>query len=194
MGIVPLYVWTHLPSADNKNNLVARSEQPVLPEEMEERKTQLKRLKEQDTYLYERLVRLFRIFDAVYCPSSPRHTESAKLICDFFRMPMPILDDRLDAVDYGDFKGQPTSVMQAPHNYIKMPYPNGESWLDCLERWQAFFQEVLQKHDGHPVLLAGQTRASIRMCAHLCDGIDLNEAVDLDIGDNEVPWVYFYKF
>ena len=85
MGIVPVYVWNHLLSADNRDGLVARSEQPVLPEEMEKRKMQFRRLQEQDPYLLERLVRLVRIFKAVYCPASLRHIESATLICEFFK-------------------------------------------------------------------------------------------------------------
>jgi len=194
MGTVPLYVWNHLPSADNRDGLVARSEQPVLPEIMRERKIQFQRLAKEDPYLLERLVRLFRIFKAVYCPSSPRHIESATLICDFFKLPAPVSDRRLNAVNYGNFKGQPMSAMSPAHTYVNVPYPGGESWLDCLARWRSFFDEVLKPHDGHPVLLAGQTRAAIRMCAHLCDGMDLGKAVDLDITDSKVPWVYFYKF
>ena len=194
MGIVPLYVWNHLFSADNRDGLVPRPEQSVLPEVMAERRTQFRRLQEEDPYLLERLVRLLRIFKAVYCPSSPRHIESATLICEFFKLPTPITDSRLDAVDYGTFKGQPLSSMKRPHNYLEVPYPGGESWLQCRARWQSFFEEVLQKHDGYPVLLAGQTRAGIRMCAHLCDGIRMNEAVDLDVNDSNVPWVYFYRF
>ena len=120
MGIVPVYVWNHLPSADNRDGLVARSEQPVLPEEMEKRKIQFRRLQEQDPYLLERLVRLVRIFKAVYCPSSPRHIESARLICEFFKLPAPISDGRLDAVDYGNFKGQPLSGMKPPHDFVEI--------------------------------------------------------------------------
>jgi broad specificity phosphatase PhoE len=194
MGTVPLYVWNHLPSADNRDRLVARSEQSVLPEVMEKRKLQFNQLQRQDAYLYERLVRLFRLFKAVYCPSSPRHIESATLICEFFKLPPPIADSRLDAVDYGNFKGQPMSSIKPPHNYIDVAYPDGESWFQCLQRWRLFFEEVLQKHDGHPVLLAGQTRAAIRMCAHLCEGLELERAVNLDVNDSDVPWVYFYNF
>lgn len=194
MGTVPLYVWNHLPSADNRDNLVARPEQPVLPEIMRERKVQFQRLQKEDPYLLERLVRLFRIFKAVYCPSSSRHIESASLICDFFKLPAPISDRRLNAVDYGNFKGQPMSAMSPANTYVNVPYPGGESWLNCLARWRSFFEEVLKPHDGHPVLLAGQTRAAIRMCAHLCEGMDLAKAVDLEITDPDVPWVYFYTF
>ena len=194
MGIVPIYVWEHFQSADNKNGLVARSEQPVLPEVMEERRIQLQRLQDQDPYYMERFFRLFRIFKGIYCPSAPRHIESAKLICELFKLPAPIPDARLNAVDYGDFKGQPQSSMRPPHDYIEMPYPGGESWLDCLARWRSFFEEVLPTYDGQPVLLAGQTRAAIRMCAHLCQGMRLSDAVDLEVTDPKVPWVYFYKF
>ncbi len=72
MGIVPLYVWNHFLSADNRDGLVARPEQSVLPEVMEERKIQFRRLQDQDPYLLEKLVRLFRIFKAVYCPDKPK--------------------------------------------------------------------------------------------------------------------------
>lgn len=194
MGIVPIYVWNHLPSADNRDGLVARSEQPVLPEVMEKRRTRLQRFQDEDPYLLERLIRLLRLFEAVYCPTSPRHVESATLFCDFFKLPAPISDGRLNAVNYGSFKGQPMSAMKPAHDYIETPYPAGESWLQCLARWRSFFEDVLRKHDGHPILLAGQTRAAIRMCAHLCAGVNLSEAVDLEVTDPKVPWVYFYKF
>ena len=194
MGIVPLYVWNHFLSADNRDGLVARSEQPVLPEVMEERKTQFRRLQQEDPYLLERLVRLFRIFKAVYCPSSSRHIESAALICEFFKLPAPISDERLNAVDYGDFKGQPVSAMKPPRTYLDIAYPGGESWLQCLSRWRSFFEQVLPTYDGQPILLAGQTRAAIRMCGHLCEGMKLADAVDLEVTDSKVHWVYFYKF
>jgi len=194
MGIVPLYVWNHFPSADNRDGLVARSEQPVLPEVIEERRTEFRRLQDQDSYFLERIFRLFRILKGVYCPSTPRHIESAKLICELFKLPAPIPDARLNAVDYGNFKGQPASSMRPPLDYVEIKYPGGESWLDCLARWRSFFEEVLPAYNGQPVLLAGQTRAAIRMCAHLCDGMRLSDAVDLEVTDPKVPWVYFYKF
>lgn len=194
MGIVPIYVWEHFQSADNRDGLVARSEQSVLPEVMEERRIQLQRLQDQDPYYMERFFKLFRIFKGIYCPSTPRHIESAKLICELFKLPAPIPDARLNAIDYGNFKGQPQSSMRPPHDYIEMPYPGGESWLDCLARWRSFFEEVLPAYNGQPVLLAGQTRAAIRMCAHLCDGIRLSDAVNLELTDPKVPWIYLYKF
>ena len=194
MGSVPIYVWNHLPSADNRDGVVARSEQSVLPEVIEERKRQFQRLQDQDCYFMEKILRLFRFFKGVYCPSTPRHVESAQLICEFFNLPGPTPDARLNAIDYGNFRGQPMSAMKPPHDYIVTPYPGGESWLDCLARWRSFFEDVLPAYDGQPVLLAGQTRAAIRMCAHLCEGIKISAAVDIEVSDPNVPWVYFYKF
>lgn len=194
MEIVPLYVWGHFHSADNRAGLVARPEQPVLPDVVEKLRSEFHRLQNQESYFVERIFRAFRIFKAVYCPSTPRHIESAELICELLGLPAPISDARLNAIDYGSFKGQPASVMKPPHEYIESPYPGGESWLQCLDRWRSFFEEVLQKYNGQPVLLAGQTRAGIRMCAHLCDEMRLSEAVDLQITDPKVPWVYFYRF
>jgi broad specificity phosphatase PhoE len=194
MGIVPVYVWNHLPSADNRDGLVARSEQPVLPEVIEERRIQFRQLQDQDRYFMEKILRLFRIFKGVYCPSTPRHIESAGLICELFQLPAPIPDARLNAIDYGDYKGQPSSIMKPPHDYVEIPYPGGESWLQCLGRWRSFFQEVLPRYNGQPVLLAGQARAAIRMCAHLCEGMKISAAVDLEVTDPKVPWIYFYKF
>jgi thymidylate kinase len=55
MRIVTGKVWHHLPSAKNTDGLVARSEQPVLPEGSEERRIQPGRLQDQDSYFLERI-------------------------------------------------------------------------------------------------------------------------------------------
>ncbi|HEV8719882.1 MAG TPA: hypothetical protein VGW77_04485 [Candidatus Binatia bacterium] len=52
MGIVTVDEWDHLPRTNNRDGLVARSEQPVLPQGVEERRTHLRRL--QDYYFLER--------------------------------------------------------------------------------------------------------------------------------------------
>ena len=50
MGIVPVYVWNHFQGADNRDRLVARSEEVT-----EERRSQLRRLQDQDSYFPERI-------------------------------------------------------------------------------------------------------------------------------------------
>src|SRR5919106_6041550 len=51
MEIVPANDWSHLPSSSNADGLVAGSDQPVLPEGIEERSIQLWRLRDQDSFL-----------------------------------------------------------------------------------------------------------------------------------------------
>ena len=55
MGIVPVDEWNHLPSTSNTDGLVARSEQPVLPEGIKERRTQLRRQQEEVSYRLEKI-------------------------------------------------------------------------------------------------------------------------------------------
>ncbi len=55
MGIVPIYVWGHFQSADNRDGLVARTEQPFLPEITEEHRTKFRRLRDDDPYFLERI-------------------------------------------------------------------------------------------------------------------------------------------
>ncbi len=55
MKIVPVYVWKDLASADKRDRLVAESEQPVLSEVIAERRTQFRRLQDQDSYFIERI-------------------------------------------------------------------------------------------------------------------------------------------
>jgi thymidylate kinase len=56
MGIVPVDEWDHhLPRTNNRDELVARSEQPVLPEGIKERRNQLRRLQDQHSYHLERM-------------------------------------------------------------------------------------------------------------------------------------------
>src|SRR5207244_6592636 len=55
MRNVPSYVLNHLPSANNDDGLVARSEQPVQPEVIDERRTQLRRRQDHDFSLLEKI-------------------------------------------------------------------------------------------------------------------------------------------
>jgi thymidylate kinase len=54
MGIVPVDEWNHLAGADNRDGLVARSEQPAPPGVIEGRRIHLLRPQDQDTYFLER--------------------------------------------------------------------------------------------------------------------------------------------
>ena len=59
MKIVPIRMW--IPSADNKDRLAARSEQPTLPEVIEGRGVRLRRRQQQDAYFLDRIALSSRV-------------------------------------------------------------------------------------------------------------------------------------
>jgi hypothetical protein len=79
MKIVPVYVWKHLASADNRDRPVARSEQPVLPEVIEKRRAQFRRLQDQDAYFLERIASDSRVLIVEGISGSGKDTFQAYL-------------------------------------------------------------------------------------------------------------------
>ena len=61
MRIVPVYVWDRLPSADKKNGLVGRLEQPELRKVIEQRGIRLRRLQDPDSHFLDRTVLASRV-------------------------------------------------------------------------------------------------------------------------------------
>jgi broad specificity phosphatase PhoE len=195
MGTVPLFLWSHLPCADNLDGLHPRRHQPVLPDEIVSRRREFALHQANNDYFVRWMTRAFQLFQAVYCPATLRHLESAQLICDLLTLPAPIPDSRLNSVDYGEFEARLDADLESRHEYLDTPYPGGESWRDCLARWHSFFTETLQKHDGQPVLLAGISGAGRRLCSHLCDGVDFATAVGMPrSGEGRAPFVFMYRF
>jgi thymidylate kinase len=56
MRIVPVYVWDKLPSANKKDGVVSRLEEPALRKVIEQRGIKLRRPQEKDSYLLERIL------------------------------------------------------------------------------------------------------------------------------------------
>ncbi len=56
MKIDPIYVWSPLQSADNRDGLVVESKNPVLAKVMEARQNQLRRSQDQDSHFLDRIV------------------------------------------------------------------------------------------------------------------------------------------
>src|SRR5882724_6904370 len=79
MKIVPVYVWKHLASADNRDRPVARSEQPVLPEAIEKRRARFRRLQDQDAYFLDRIASDSRVLIVEGISGSGKDTFQAYL-------------------------------------------------------------------------------------------------------------------
>lgn len=67
-----------------------------------------------------------------------------------------IIDKRLRELNYGDFNGKPSEIVEPMKmQHIKIPFPNGESYEQAIERTQEFYQELIAKHPGKTALVVG---------------------------------------
>jgi len=74
-----------------------------------------------------------------------------------FRDKIPvIIDKRLRELDYGDFEGKPSGIVDAmKKDRIKTPFLNGESYEQAVARVQGFYKELKEKYSDKIVLIVG---------------------------------------
>ena len=92
--------------------------------------------------LHERIKH--RTFDAIYTSDLKRAIESADI---FFGKHIPKnVDQRLRECNYGSFDGTPALDFKKgrEQEYINMPYPDGESYLDVEGRIKDFLNDAQQ--------------------------------------------------
>ncbi len=174
-----ILVLGHLPSADNRSGLRSRDIQ------IDSRDA----TRWLDSIVGARpLLRCFGLLvDGTYCPTSLRHAESARLLAQSLDIADPIEDERLNNIDYGVYKGRQLSDTPSPCD-LDSPFEGGESWNQVAVRWRSFCTEVLPKHEGKLVLLAGQSATAPRMLRHICNGISLGESIN-----QAVPNIPFFS-
>lgn len=163
-----ILVLGHLPSSDNRTGLRSRDidyEEDVAANWLD------------GVASARALLRcLGLVIAGTYCPTTIRHASSARLLTSALSIADPREDARLNNIDYGVFKGRPLADTPALAD-LDQAYEGGESWSAVLERWQSFCSEVLARHDGEIVLLAGQSATAPRMLRHICNGLPLADAV-----------------
>ena len=137
--------FVHSITDDNEQGLATGWLEGSLSEEGVKRAKKLEELRADDH------------FDAVFCSDLRRATESCDL---FFKGAYPVLLDwRLRECNYGDFDGRPATEFKKGREteYIQIPYPNGESYLDVERRMKNFLRDA---HDhfsnGHIAIVAHQ--------------------------------------
>lgn len=86
-------------------------------------------------------------FDVVFCSDLQRSYKTAELA---FGEKFPIIKDkRLRECDYGDLTGHPEAeIKPLKVKYLKIPFPNGESYEQCMNRIKEFLEELLKKYQG----------------------------------------------
>ena len=118
-------------------------------------------------------------FEAIFCSDLQRSYKTAEIA---FNGKFPIVKDRrLRECDYGDLTSHPSDEVEPLKiKHISVPFPNGESYEDCLKRMKDFLDELKQKYHGRGknenVLIIGH-RATQYGLEHLIKGIDLKTLI-----------------
>ncbi|MBI2017512.1 histidine phosphatase family protein [Candidatus Daviesbacteria bacterium] len=81
-------------------------------------------------------------FDAIFVSDLQRSYKTAEIA---FGEKFPIIrDKRLRECDYGDLTGHPSNEVELLKvEHITVPFPNGESYKDCLKRMKGFLDELI---------------------------------------------------
>lgn len=122
-------------------------------------------------------------FEAIFCSDLQRSYKTAEIA---FGDKFPVIKDkRLRECDYGDMTRSSTSGVESNRiKYVKIPFPNGESYEQTTQRMKEFLEELKEKYDGPPdngeaskkVLIIGHaaTRFGLR---NLIEGTSLEEII-----------------
>ncbi|XVV09701.1 histidine phosphatase family protein [Actinoplanes sp. CA-131856] len=123
---------------------------------------------------------------AVFTSDLRRAVETAEIA--FAGSPIPILHDwRLRECDYGTLNGTPAAGLHK-QDHIDIPFPEGESWRQAVERAGRFLTDIPTRWDGARVLVIGHV-ATRWALDHLIDGIGLEELAATDFAWRE-GWEY----
>ena len=92
--------------------------------------------------------------DIVCCSDLRRAVDTVRIA--FEDKYQVIADKRLRELNYGDFNGKPSTVVEPMKvQHIKDPFPNGESYEQVVARVQGFYKELKEKYPSKTVLVVG---------------------------------------
>ncbi|MBI3103353.1 histidine phosphatase family protein [Candidatus Daviesbacteria bacterium] len=127
-------------------------------------------------------------FDVIFVSDLQRSYKTAEIA---FGNKIPIIKDkRLRECDYGDLTQYPSDeVDPVKVKHISIPFPNGESYEDCLKRMKSFL-DYLHLYHGRSisVLIIGH-RATQYGLEHWINGKSLKELVTVPF-KWQPGWVY----
>ena len=121
-------------------------------------------------------------FAIVFCSDLSRSFRTAEIA--FGDRSLPIVPDaRLRECDYGDLTRRPSSeIEQRRLLHLTVPFPNGESYEQVVDRVSGWLSEAMPHVDAGTVLVIGH-RATFYALEHLLRRVTLHETVTS-------PWVW----
>ncbi len=92
--------------------------------------------------------------DIICCSDLKRAVDTVKIA--FEGKHQVIADQRLRELNYGDFNGKPSAVVEPMKmQHIKEPFPNGESYEQAVARVRGFYAELKEKYPDKSILIVG---------------------------------------
>lgn len=125
--------------------------------------------------------------DLICCSDLKRAVDSVKLA---FGDTIPIIiDNRLRELNYGDFNGKPSKVVESMKlECIEKSFPNGESYKQAMQRIHEFYQELKEKNPDKTLLVVGH-RATQYGLDTLVNNTSLEELLNVPF-KWQPYWVY----
>lgn len=94
--------------------------------------------------------------DAIFCSDLQRSIRTAEIAFDVLDHRTLFVDWRLRECNYGDMNGGDKALVDAAKmQYIDLPFPNGESYVQCADRVASFLADLKTRFDGKTVLVIG---------------------------------------
>lgn len=117
-----------------------------------------------------------KYLDAIFCSDLQRAYKTAEIAFEDRNFPI-IRDSRLRECDYGDYTGRSENeVKPLKLKYIKIPFPNGESYEQAVKRMKRFLKELLKNYNGKKVMVIGH-RATQYALEYFIKGIALESVI-----------------
>jgi broad specificity phosphatase PhoE len=119
-----------------------------------------------------------QIFDAVICSDLKRAVDTAEIA--FGQRYLITKDARLREINYGDWNGRSHQpFVGSMEDYIRVPFPNGESYRDVEERMRGLSTELKAKFNGGRVALLAHQAPQLALEV-IGKGKTWQEAIDQD--------------
>lgn len=129
--------------------------------------------------------------DVIFCSDLSRSYETGEIA--FGKRNVPVIKDRrLRECSYGDFTQYPSEkVKSLKKKYIKIPFPNGESYEQTAKRMKRFLQDLLKNYDGKTIMIIGH-RATQYGLEHWVKRLSLEKVVTA-LWKWQPGWIYYLK-